>query len=222
VNVLDAIVLDAIVLGALALGAVLGFVSGFVRGGLFVASWVGAVFAALYGFPFAQPYARDYISPDWAADIAAGAGIFIVSLVVLHVVSHMIAAQIRHSALNALDRSLGLVAGAVATAAVICVAYLTTSDFLPVEEQPEWVRSARITPYVARGALVVRDLAPPELRSRTGKRLEQGIEALDTLESTLPAVEQLLQPPNTTAPAPEPGYNEADRQQLDQAIESTQ
>ncbi|MBT3399933.1 MAG: CvpA family protein, partial [Rhodospirillaceae bacterium] len=104
-------VFDIAVLAIIFLGALFGLVTGFVRGGLFVASWIGAGLITIYGLEHVSPISNQYINPAWLADLVAGGGLFIVALIVLHLLSHMLSGWVRAGRLNALDRSLGLLAG---------------------------------------------------------------------------------------------------------------
>lgn len=212
---------DLGVIAFLLLGAIFGFVTGFVRGGLFVASWVGAIIATIYAFPFVRPLARDYVTPSWLADILGGAVLFIVALVVLYLVSHMLSGWVRNSRLNALDRSLGLLAGAATAALVIAAGYLPLSDTI-AEDPPVWIRDARTRPAIETAALFVRSVLPEDFLGKTGAALEEGRKKVQAIEDTRQAVERLSAPPKTSAPAERPEYKDESREQLDQLIRENQ
>ncbi len=214
-------VFDLGVLGILLLGALFGFVTGFVRGGLFVASWIGAIVATIYAFPLARPLARNHIAPEWLADLIGGAALFIIALIILYLVSHMLSGWVRSSRLNALDRSLGLIAGVVTAALVMSVGYLLLSDTV-AEDPPEWLKTARTRPAVESGALLVRDLLPGEFMSSTGEALRRSRDQIDTIEETREALERLTTPPKTSAPTERPGYKDEPREQLDKLIQENQ
>jgi membrane protein required for colicin V production len=205
----------------LLLGAIVGFVTGFVRGGLFVASWIGAIVATVYAFPLARPYARDYISPSWLADVIGGAVLFIVALVILYLLSHLLSGWVRNSRLNALDRSLGLLAGATTAALVIAVGYLPLGDTF-AEDSPEWIKGSRTRPAVESAALFVRDVLPADFWGKTGQALQEGRDKIDAIEDTRQAIDRLSAPPKTSAPTDRPGYKDESREQLDQLIRENQ
>ena len=120
----DSLPLNAVDIGVLIellLGALVGLALGFVRGGLFIASWIGAGVASIFGLPFAQPYARQYIDDRFFADLAAGVAIFLLALVILFLISSVIGGWVRNSRLNALDRSLGMVAGLATSVLLLAV-----------------------------------------------------------------------------------------------------
>jgi membrane protein required for colicin V production len=212
---------DLGVIGFLLLGAIFGFVTGFVRGGLFVASWVGAIVATIYAFPLARPLARDYVNPPWLADVLGGAVLFIVALIVLYLLSHMLSGWVRSSRLNALDRSLGLLAGTATAALVIAVGYLPLHDTF-ADDPPDWIRSARTRPVIETAALFVRDVLPENFWGKTGQALQQGRDRIDAIEDTRQAVDRLTAPPETSAPVERPGYKDESREQLDQLIRENQ
>lgn len=208
---------DLAIIGAILLGGLIGFFTGFIRGGLFVLSWLGAVVATLFGFSLVKPLAREYINPGWLADLVAGAALFLIALVVLHLVSNAVSHWVRSSRLNALDRSVGLLAGIAATALVLSAAYLPLSDTLPPPDQPDWLREAKTRPLVESGALFVRDLVPPHYRLNTGNALAR---SRDKLRDDVQILERFTKPPEVIIPLNSETYEDATRRQLDKLIEN--
>ncbi len=210
---------DIAVIGVVLLGALIGFIIGFIRGGLFVLSWAGAVVATVFGFSTATSLARAYIDPAWLADVIAGAILFLVALVLLHLISYAVSSWVRDSRLNALDRSLGLVAGMFAAALLVSATYLAVlGDTLP-PEQPSWIQQAKTRPLVEVGALTVLDLVPSRYRLNTGDAL---VRARAQLQQREPEVlERLTKPPAIIVPLEREAYGEAARRELDQLVEST-
>src|ERR1700722_14888735 len=72
--------------------------------------------------------------------------IFVVVLIVLSLVSALIGGLVRDSPLSGLDRSLGLVFGAVRGALIICLAYIALSVGVAATEWPAPVVKARFLP----------------------------------------------------------------------------
>ena len=149
---------DIIVIAVVALSALIAFLRGFVREVLTIGSWLGASLVTLYGFPLLQPKFEQWISSKLAADIVCGISLFIGSLIVFSIISHMLARFVRGSALTAVDRSLGLLFGLVRGAILVSLAYM-----LIFALDPTILRGARTTPMMARGAEMLRDMAPKEL-----------------------------------------------------------
>lgn len=212
---------DIGVLAVVFLGALFGLVTGFVRGGLFVASWIGAGLITIYGFETVTPFAAQYIQPVWLADLIAGAVLFIVALIVLHLISHMLSGWVRSGRLNALDRSLGLLAGLAASALVVCVGFLFMSDVW-AEDTPEWVDTARTRPAVERGALLVRELLPENLIGQTGAALERAQQRANDVEAAREALDRLTSPPDSTAPPAQEGYKDGVRKGIEDLIRENQ
>lgn len=212
---------DIGVLAIVFLGALFGLVTGFVRGGLFVASWVGAGLVTIYGFEQATPLAAQYIQPGWLADLVAGAALFIIALIVFHLISHMLSGWVRSGRLNALDRSLGLLAGLVSALLVICVGYLFMSNTLE-DDTPDWIETARTRPAVERGALLVRDLLPPDIVGEAGSALERAQQRANDVDAARKALDRLTRPPETSAPPAQEGYKEGEREGLEDLIRKNQ
>jgi len=150
--------IDLIVIAVVGISTVIAFLRGFVREMLTIGSWLGAALVALYGFPMLQGKFEGWISSKLAADILCGLSLFLVSLVVLSILSHMIARLVRGSALTAVDRSLGLLFGLVRGAILVSLAYMLVYSL-----DPNMMRGARTRPMMARGAEILRSLAPKEL-----------------------------------------------------------
>jgi len=212
---------DIGVLAVVFLGALFGLVTGFVRGGLFVASWVGAGLVTIYGFEQTTPLAAQYIQPEWVADLVAGAALFIIALIVFHLISHMLSGWVRSGRLNALDRSLGLLAGLVSALLVICVGYLFMSNTLE-DDTPDWIETARTRPAVERGALLVRDLLPPDIVGEAGSALQRAQQRANDVDAARKALDRLTRPPETSAPPAQEGYKEGEREGLEDLIRKSQ
>lgn len=210
---------DIAVIGIVVLGGLFGLVTGFVRGGLFVGSWIGAGVVTIFGYERVRPFAERYIDPDWLGAWIGGVVLFILALVVLHLVSHMLSGWVRSSRLNALDRSLGLIAGIATAAVIVSVAYLFLSDMWANEPPPEWVETARTRSTVESGALWVRSVMPSGIIGRTGKWLEDAQARARDADAAREALERLSSPPETAAPSAPEGYNESERRELDKLIQ---
>jgi membrane protein required for colicin V production len=214
-------IFDIAVLATIFLGALFGLVTGFVRGGLFVASWISAGLITIFGLEHVSPISAQYINPEWLADLVAGAVLFIVALIVLHLLSHILSGWVRAGRLNALDRSLGLLAGLATAGIVISVAFLFLSDVFG-DDPPPWVESARTLPVVERGALLVKGFLPAKIIGETGNALERTQERANDIDAAREALDRLTQPPESSAPRPQEGYNERERDGLEDLIRRNQ
>lgn len=166
---------DYLVIGVLFLSAILAFARGFVREALSLVSWVGAAAAAFLAFPHIRPLARQSISFALLADGVALVGVFVLALMVLTLIGARLAEMIRGTALNAIDRSLGVFFGVARGAVLICVAYLFLIWLLPTgnaESQPAWLRDSRTRPMVEQGALWLRGFIPDQALAQAFERID--------------------------------------------------
>jgi uncharacterized membrane protein required for colicin V production len=140
---------------------------------------------------------------------------------VLHLISHTLSGWVRAGRLNALDRSLGLLAGLVASALVVCVGFLFMSDVWG-DDTPDWVEAARTRPAVERGALLVRDLLPENLIGQTGAALERAQQRANDVDAAREALERLTSPPDSAAPPAQEGYKDGVRKGIEDLIRENQ
>lgn len=219
--------LDAAALGILLISAVIAFFRGFVHEVLSIAAWVGAGLAALHGLPYLQPHARAWIPITWAADAAASIALFLVALLVLALVTRAISRRVQESALNALDRSLGVLFGLARGAFVVAVAFIVAGWLMPDEDnRPAWIAEARSLPLIEDGAEMVRSLVPAGLLDE--KQEEVRSAAKDAEDKARQAVvdeafKRLVQPrPEGGDPtnAADPKYDADQRDEMQRLIES--
>lgn len=214
---------DLTILMVIVLSGLFAMARGFVREVLSLASWVGAALITLWGFTLARPYARSLIANTLLADIATGVVLFICSLILLSMVGGGLASLVRGAGLNALDRTLGFLFGLLRGALIVALLWLAFSSAFRPEEHPVWVREARSLPLVERFADFLRNLAPPEFRTKmqaTGDSVKSGISEAQQYRNILaaPATPQLKSP----AVSGETGYKADERRGLDGLIQRAQ
>jgi membrane protein required for colicin V production len=221
---------DIAVIVILLLSALLAFARGLVREVLSVGAWVGAAFATLYLFPHVLPMVQQIVAKELIAKAVAGLGIFLVALILLSIISHQLSKGVRGSALSAVDRSLGFVFGIARGAVIVCLAYLSVAWVFPPTDQPRWLRDARTMPVIQSGADMLRNLVPDRTRSNAATGAQSAASA--ALEKTNKAIQEealrrlsVPQPTaanatNADAPAPESGYKDRDRSDLDRLFET--
>lgn len=214
---------DLTIIAVIVLSGVFAMARGFVREVLSLASWVGAGLITLWGFSLARPYARSLIANTLLADIATGVVLFICSLILLSMVGGGLASLIRGTGLNALDRTLGFLFGLLRGALIVAILWLAFSSAFRPEEHPTWVREARTLPLIERFADFLRNLAPPEFRTRmqaSGDSIGRTVNEVQQYRNilTAPATPQLKSP----AAAGETGYKPDERRGLDGLIQRAQ
>ena len=213
---------DILVLAVLLLSGLLAFARGFVREALSIAAWVGAAVVTVFALPHASPLLRDLIDNELVADFIAGVLIFILSLVVLSVGGHFATRAIRDSALNMLDRSLGLVFGLLRGVILISLGYMLFVWLVPdTDDHPGWFSEARTLPLVEEAADILRVVVPADA---IGDGLDRAEDTLDRLGTLAPALIQGRQLPSSKPDAPEDeaGYNRGAREDMDRLLSTSQ
>jgi membrane protein required for colicin V production len=152
---------DAAAISIIILSALFSLVRGFVREMLGVAAWLGAAYAAFNGYKLAVPYVGSVLSmKNLVVPVSIGI-VFVIILIILSIISAWIGGLVRESALSSLDRSLGLVFGAVRGAVILSVGYILLSMFVAQSEWPMPVIQARLLPFAFDGANLLAGLLPP-------------------------------------------------------------
>jgi membrane protein required for colicin V production len=211
-------VTDLAIVVILGLSAAFAFFRGFAHELLAIGSWIGAGGATLYGFPYAQPEARKYIASPLIADLAAGIVLFLLVLVVLSIATRLLSRQVRNSSLGPLDRSLGLVFGALRGAVLVSIAWLMLLWVVPRDDLPVWVAEARALPLVEKSSELLTRLVPDALGGDTIRAAQ----ALKPDPLGAGSYEDLLNPgAKDVLNKVKPGYKGAERDAIQQLIEAT-
>ena len=215
--------LDLAVIGAIAVAALLGLWLGVVRVLLGIGSWVGAAILTVYGMPMLRPTARGWIESPFLADLAAGGAVFIVGLVLFTILTHLVAERVRGSALGAVDRSLGLVAGLALGIVITSGSYLVAERLLEIpareSERPEWLRGSRTAPLLGLTARSLLSLLPEEWRRASGA---------DELAPAIPTdagedAKRLMTPvPEKPEQREKSGYSKDERREMDRLFNANQ
>ncbi len=226
---------DGIVAVVLLGSAGLAFMRGFVHEVLAIGAWAGAGFAAWWGFPHVQPWFRAQIAAPLVADGIAALALFLVALLVLSLVTRTVSNQVRKSALNSVDSSLGFVFGLARGALVLSVAYIGVTWLVQPGPLPLWLEGARTRPWLQRGADAVQG-ALPQGFGRSGTQDETAAVAVPhatgNLEQDMQAAELLrtsggLALPQPAAPAASgkaarpQGYDKDERSEMDRLFQTT-
>ena len=205
---------DVFVIVTMLLSGIIALRFGFTRVVLGLTGWIGATLATIYFYPVARPYAQDLIENQLVADIAAGAIIFVSSMIILSLLTNAIARGIRHSGLDMLDRTFGLVVGLVIGATIVSGTYIFTNQVFGLNDDSSFFAKARTLPLLRRGASLIVSVAPKEWGMIISKNNET---------SPQQTFKTLLSPqPKKTTPDPKFGYKAEERRDMDRLIRSQQ
>src|SRR5580698_1502194 len=209
---LDFTFIDLLVIIAVILSTVYAAIRGFVNETLSIFAWAAAAFATLYFAPAVAPYLRAHMSTPLVGNLVAYAGIFLAVLVPLSFVSYRFSENVKNSPVGAADRALGVIFGVVRGLALVGIAYIFFSMFVPMRDQPHWIRGARLYPVIRGSSDMLLTLVPNQ---NLGMDLEPR-----------PQGEKPLAPPRDarkTAPGKHghKRYGADERRALDNLIETT-
>ena len=215
--------LDLAVIAAIAVAGLLGLWLGVVRVLLGIGSWIGAAILTVYGMPMLRPTARSWIESPFLADLAAGGSVFIVGLVVFTILTHLIAERVRGSALGAVDRSLGLVAGLALGIVITSGSYLVAERLLEIpareSERPEWLRGSRTAPLLGWTARSLLSLLPEDWRRASGAGERAPSLPADAGEDA----KRLMTPvPEKPERQEKSGYSKDERREMDRLFNANQ
>jgi uncharacterized membrane protein required for colicin V production len=133
---------------------------GFLWETLTIFAWVAAAFACLYFGPYVVPLMRSMVGEGWAASVLAYSAVFLAVFIPLAFISHRFSETVKHSAIGPLDRAAGVAFGVVRGLAIVGLAYLAFTYFVPIANHPNWVRSARLLPLVQDSSQVLLSVVP--------------------------------------------------------------
>lgn len=215
--------LDLAVIGIVVMAGLLGLWLGTVRVLLGIGSWIGAAILTVYGLPFLRPAARGWIESPLLADLAAGGTVFLVGLVVFTILTHMIAERVRGTALGAVDRSLGLVAGLALGIVITSGSYLVAERLLDIpareSERPEWLQGSRTAPLLGWTARTLISLLPEEWRRASGA--EDAAPPVPT-DSGADAKRLMTPVPEKPEQREKSGYNKDERREMDRLFNANE
>ena len=203
--------LDGIVIAVMLISAILAMIRGLVREVLSLASWAAAAAAAYYFFPILLPTAKQYIAEDIIAKAAVVGATFLIVLLIVSYVTMRISDFMLDSQIGALDRSLGFVFGAARGLLLMVIAFLFINWLVAPDRQPDWIATAKSKAMLdGLGERLVASL-PEDIESKI----------LDRLKNKVMPGDKAAEPSDQAPPdaAPESGYDNTDRQGLDQLIQ---
>ena len=237
--------IDVFVGVVLVISAGLAFLRGFVHEVLAIGAWVGAVAVTLYGFDPLEPWFAAQVGPGWAATLLTGASLFLITLLTCSLLTKAIANQVRNSALNSVDSSLGFAFGLARGALIVSAVYYMGVEWaFDSSDLPQWLSGAKTRPWLERGAGEIRRLRPHNWGSDTLLTAQQMVTPArgDLEQDSKRGAAELAAPPAAAASAqalaaPKPdskpngteaakprtaGYDKDERREMDRLFHNNQ
>lgn len=168
--------LDLAVLGVVLVSAVLALLRGFTREVLAILSWIvaAAIGYGEYKHPVLLGYVKNFVPSDKFAPYVSVGVAFLLALIVVSLITVKVSDLILDSKIGALDRTLGFIFGAARGMLLAIVAFFFYSWLAHDENQPEWVKNARMKPFLEAGGERLGDLIPPDIE----KQIEAAVASL--------------------------------------------
>lgn len=154
--------LDALIVLIIVVSAGYAAWRGFLWETLTIFEWVAAAFACLYFGPYLIPMARSMVETPWLASLLAYAVVFLTVFIPLAFMSHRFSEQIKNSPIGPLDRAAGVAFGVVRGLVLVGLAYLAFTYFVPIRNQPRWVKEAELLPMVQDTAELLLSVVPDQ------------------------------------------------------------
>jgi membrane protein required for colicin V production len=235
-------IIDLIVVVILLISGVIAFLRGFIREILTILGVVGGVVAAYAVGPHIVPYFNQWLGVedgaeperlfgvvgyDILAQVLAYGSVFLIVVIVLSVVSHVLSGLARSIGLGAIDRTLGFVFGIARGLILLGLLYLPVYLFVDQETKAEWFKDSRSHVYIEQTSGFMAQYLPAETKSDVEKGIKQLQDANTTREkiNTIDLLKQNNLKPgqpvpadDEAAPAGGQGYDEQERQQMDELI----
>lgn len=227
--------IDIAVVAIVLVSAIYATYKGLVSESLAIFGWVAAAYATLYFGPWASYWMSGMISPDWLGEVVGYAVIFLIVLLPLAFASARIADNVKKSQVGTLDSVLGTAFGILRGVAIVGIAYLIFTMWVPYERQPDWLVNCRLYPVIHASAEVVASVIPDQHVRAPRHHDSQPDPIADKIEDSSappPPREPAARPKpheSEAVPAPKPRpkkhtkktYGAKDRHALDKLIETT-
>lgn len=186
--------LDVVVVLIVLVSAVYATYRGLVAESLAVFGWIAAAYATLYLGPYCAGWIRTMMEPRWLGEVVGYIVVFLVVLIPLHFASSRIAVNVKKSEVGTLDSVLGTGFGILRGIAIIGIAYLVYTSMVPLRDQPDWVREARLWPVMRASAEIVASLIPdPDVQADGRGFHNRGEKAAEPTPEKPKKIDDLLQ-----------------------------
>ena len=201
--------LDLAVVLIVIASAVYATYRGLVSESLAIFGWIAAAYATLYFGPWVAWWMQDMMKPQVLGQAVGYLLVFLIVLIPLQFASSRISQNIKKSQVGTLDSVLGTGFGILRGVAIVGIAYLVFTAWVPLRDQPRWITTTETFPVIRASAEVVASLIPDQnVKVPRGERRNPN-------DSSDPIGETIRQ---SSEPAPEPA--KPDARPVDQTPES--
>jgi len=140
----------------------------------------------------------------------------------LFLISSVVGGWVRNSRLNALDRSLGMLAGIITSSIIVTGGYILVERIWPLNKQPVWMLEAKAIPIVRTGAQALSSLLPKNLQIEATKVIRSKTSGTRKLIER-EAYERFIRPNNKKLDTPDrSGYDKKERRGIENLLNRTQ
>lgn len=198
----SAIAMDALAFVVLLLSSGLALTRGFVRETLSIASFVIAALVTIFTYSVFRDVAKNWIESELIATVLTSFVIFIGVYIIMTFITQKLSDIVRrNSHISALDRTAGLAFGIVRGMVMLAIVLLGWNFLAKPEQTPHWVKEAKVYPAIHATAEALKSIVPDSRISQTSI-----------------AAPSATKTPSKEKPAPEQGYQQSDRNILDQVV----
>lgn len=189
--------LDLVIVCVVAISGLFAFCRGFLSEMLGIGSWIVAGTGGVYLLPYVSPLTERFIRNGTLANIAAGVLSSLILLVVLTLVCSFLTGKIRQSALNRLDRFLGLIFGFLRGFIILMLMYFILFVLSP-KTLEDLGKNSKLYPFLDDVCLRVKEHMPESLfdnpsdkggKSKDSEELEGLLKAIGKNEIEIAAQE---------------------------------
>ncbi len=231
-------IVDIVVGVVILVSAAISFLRGFIREVLTIAGVVGGILAAIFLGPKLAPVMRgwfgveegqtpeklfDMVPMDVAADATAYAVIFVVFVIAISVLSHFISGGVKAMGLGPIDRTLGIMFGVVRGFILLGLFYLPFHLMMKEDSKAELFKDSRTHYLIENVAETLTDYLPDSEEVEAAAKEKQNDFKDKLLEQNLLSGDKKKEEGAEPAkPAPEDGYNDQEREKIDQLFTEEQ
>jgi membrane protein required for colicin V production len=135
---------------------------GFVAETLAIFGWIAAAYATLFFGQWVAAWMQGAMSPQWLGWATGYVLVFLFVLIPLQFAASRMSQNIKSTQVGTFDSVAGTGFGILRGAAVIGIAYLMFTGWVPYRDQPGWLVNARLFPAIRASADVVASLIPDQ------------------------------------------------------------